>query len=170
MELYPFKQAAVFADEQTALEVGKQLKELGLPKVKIFLLSPDIENDENKLEPEGNEIRNRFIRNALIGAVAGAFSGAIIYLILKSIYPDLFIENIFLADITGLGLVGSFIGAIVGVLFGAKIKEDIFLGTLQDVLKQGKWSVMIHSEDKAVHQKVTKIIEDMNIEEKIMHN
>lgn len=170
MELYPYKQAAIFVDEQTASKVEKQLTNLQLPKVKFFVLSPDLEDDENKLEPESNEIRNRFIRNALIGGVAGAFVGVIIYLILKSINPDFFIDNPALADITGLSVIGSFIGAIIGVLFGAKIKEDAFLGTLQDTLKQGKWGVMVHAEDKAASAKITKIIEDMNIEDKIMHN
>jgi len=170
MEQYPYKQAVIFTDEQAAFDAEKEINRLNLSGIKAYVLSPDIEADEKKLEPESNKIRNRFIRNALIGGVAGAFVGVIIFLILKTINPDIFIENPALADITGLSVIGSFIGVILGVLFGAKVKEDMFLGELQDTLKQGNWGLIIHSDNKETSDKINKILQSVSNSEKVLHN
>jgi hypothetical protein len=135
-----------------------------------LLLSPvDLAGDEHKLEPEGDEIARTVVRRALYGGTGGALTGAAASVAAGAFKLTLFISHPVLASLVAIGY-GTAFGATGGALAGEKIKEDMFIGALEDALKHGQWAVIIHTPDKETTQKVKVMLEHVHGVEEMMKN
>ena len=72
MEPFPYKHAAIFANEVAAMNVVDQINQAAFPDIHLLILKPDT----GLLSPEGNTLRQKTIRDAVYGSTGGAIGAA----------------------------------------------------------------------------------------------
>ncbi len=151
MEQYKYKQAAIFDNAADAQFLYQRIKRDEHSDTLVFLLSPaDIGNSDRILEPEGDQIASSIVKKAFLGGAGGGATGAAASLVAGALKLVIFASHPVLASLVAIGY-GSALGATGGALIGENLKEDMFLGILEDALKQGHWVVIGHAttRDKA---------------------
>ncbi len=172
MEHYPYKNAAIFVDEQDARTVEQRINTVGFNNILLFVLAPSsqlISEDEVKLEPEGDEIRNTLVRDAVYGGAGGALTGAAASLAAGAFKLALFVSHPLMATLVALGY-GTALGATGGAIVGENVKEDLFIGVLEDSLRQGQWVVITHAPDKETASKINVLLEHVHGANNIVNN
>lgn len=170
MEHYRYKQAAVFTTEEEALQAQEMVSHAGLNDIQTFLLSPkDLAGDERRLEPEGDEVASTIVHKALEGAGVGAIAGAALSTGAGALQLALFMTHPVLATLAAIGY-GSAIGAVGGALAGEKLGEDLFIGAVEDALKNGHWAVVVHAADEPTAHKVQSLWQGIEGLEQVVDN
>jgi hypothetical protein len=156
MEHYPYKHAAIFANEVAVMNMADRLQAADLPQMRFVILKPDSDN-EKALNMDGNTARHKAIRDAVYGSTGGAIGAAVASLAATSLKMAAFVGHPFATAIAAIGY-GTLLGGTGGALYGG-IKGDAFLQALEEALGQGHWAIVVHSEDRETDQEVSRLME-----------
>ncbi|MEZ5535976.1 MAG: hypothetical protein R3F02_10170 [Thiolinea sp.] len=172
MERYPYKQAAIFSREEDARCVQERISAVGFDNTLTFLLSPTSvapDVDKQQLIPESDEIPGVMVRKAFYGGTGGALTGAAASMAAGAFKLALFASHPVLAGLAAIGY-GTVIGATSGLLAGESLKEEVFVGVLEEALKQGQWAVIIHAPDKETARKIKVLLEHVHGADNLVRN
>lgn len=167
MEYYRYKQTAIFADETSARAAKQHIQDGQFANIKLFVLTPTDKIDpiqEEKLEPEGDEIARSIVRDAVYGGAGGAAMGAIASLAAGAVEFSIFATFPIAATVAAISY-GAVLGATSGSLIGENLKEEDFVSHLEQALTAGHWVVIAHSTDKASSKRISALLDKENAEQ-----
>lgn len=156
LEHFPYKHAAIFANEVAAMNIIDRLQEANFPDMRYVVLKPD-ENHDAAFVIDGNSPRHKAIRDAVYGSTGGAIGAAVASLAATSLKVAAFVGHPFAVSMAAIGY-GTLLGGTGGALYGG-FKGDAFLQALESALAQGHWAIVVHSADKETDQAVSQLLE-----------
>lgn len=150
MEHFPYKHAAIFANEVAAMNVAERIRQAGLPDIHLVILQPDTGQTDSTM-------RSKIIRDGMYGSAGGAIGAAVVSLGAVSLKIAVFALHPWLAGLAAVGY-GSLLGGAGGTIYG-KLKSDAFLQALDQALKNGHWIIIVHSASQQTDQQVSQLLE-----------
>ncbi|MEW5792216.1 MAG: hypothetical protein ACOY5C_01135 [Pseudomonadota bacterium] len=170
METYPHKVAGIYADRSSAIAAYDFLRKHGVPEEQLHLISPEDaskaqpgqaaddaavtakpgEDLHQKLEPEGDEVGKRVLKDHILGAgvggVVGGVAGAAGVAAMAAGGVTLFAAAPVIATLAMAGW-GAMVGATVGTGVGMEAGE--FETMITDAAKNGQYILVVHASDEA---------------------
>jgi hypothetical protein len=156
MEKYIHKFSALYHNEALARQALQQLQSHNFSDEQLRLIGPNDADVGNQLEPEGDEIPKEVIRDTLVGAGIGGGVGAASTAVLAA-ETVLFATNPILGGLMAIGYATT-IGGLAGAIKGLKVKETIFVGVVEQALRQGSWALVVHAQDKEQEEIARRIL------------
>jgi hypothetical protein len=150
MENFPYKHAAIFANEVAVRNVTDRIRQASFPDIQVVILQPDPEHTDPV-------IRSKIIRDGVYGSAGGAIGAAVASLGAASLKIAVFAIHPVLAGLAAVGY-GTLLGGAGGTIYG-KLKSDAFLQALDEALKNGHWVVIVHSASQQTDQQVSQLLE-----------
>ena len=161
MEPFPYKHAAIFANEVAAMNVVDQINQAAFPDIHLLILKPDT----GLLSPEGNTLRQKTIRDAVYGSTGGAIGAAAASVTATSLKIAAFVAHPWLVGVAAVGY-GTLLGGAGGAVYG-ELKGDAFIQALDGALKSGHWVVVVHSKNLETDQQVSQLLEQTFTEDMV---
>lgn len=150
MQHYPYKHAAIFANEVAAMNVADNIRQQDFSDTHLNILQPGP-------DPVDPGSRNKIIRDAVYGGTGGAIGAAVASLGAASLKIAAFAFHPFLAGLAAVSY-GTMLGSAGGTIYG-KLKTDTFLQVLDDALQHGHWVVIVHSTSQETDQRISQLLE-----------
>ncbi|MGB5599603.1 MAG: hypothetical protein WBM66_12855 [Thiothrix litoralis] len=158
MEHFPYKHAAIFANEVAVKNVTDRIQQADHPDIHVVILQPGSEHTDPV-------IRRKIIQDGVSGSAGGAIGAAVASLGAVSLKNAVFAIHPFLAGLAAVGY-GTLLGGAGGTIYG-KLKSDAFLQALDEALKNGHWVVIVHSTSQATDQQISQLLEQTFTEDMV---
>lgn len=159
-EQYPLTLAAIYPDSDSTEVAKYSLRYAGVGDVRFVHLHADSPHVKPADEPVQSDNRNRFVRNVLIGGVIGSAVGAAGAL---GGLPSLFISAPVVAPLMAAGY-GATLGATAGAIKGLRIKQDLLVGMVQDVVRKGFHVLIVQAPDDVTYARTERAVADSIVE------
>ncbi|OQX14128.1 MAG: hypothetical protein BWK73_10280 [Thiothrix lacustris] len=163
MQRYPYKHAAIFANEVAARNVMARIQQAQLPEQRCLLLTPALAANTEETALEQQERRHKMIQHALSGGVGGAMGAAVASLAATSLKVVAFATHPWLAGMMAMGY-GGLVGSTGSALYTG-LQSDAFVQAVDTALQNGHWVVIAHSALLETDQQISQILEQPFTEE-----
>ena len=149
MKKYPYKVSALFDDRNAAESTLDSINAEHQENVAAFLVTPEQDDIDSKLEPETGAVKRELLANIFKGAVIGLIAGVIAIAIL--LWAG--ISFVLASPMLSLGwmlLYATVSGAAIGGIRGLRVSDGAHLSRLKDALSNGRIVIVAHAKDKAL--------------------
>jgi len=157
-QTHPYKVVGIYPQPRAAREARESVLSRGFASGEVFVITRGDVLEDEKIEPEGNAIRDEMVRNILGGAAAGAVAGSAGAAGLAATGFALVVTQPVAATLLAAGYggaVGSLLGA--GKAFG--VAEPDLAAMIKDALKEDHAVLVVQARDQQARERAMADVE-----------
>lgn len=139
------KVAAVFQTRAAARAAAAAIvAELGLQPAQVKVITPDTEDVDIKLEPEGGGIWRTIVLAHLRLGIAGAILGLVVFGVLMWMAVPFVVSSPRAAGLAAIAF-GGVAGLLLGGLVSLRPDHDRYIHATRDAMDEGLTTVVVHA-------------------------
>lgn len=153
MKKFPYKVSAIFDDRNAAESTLDGINAEYQGHVAAFLVTPEQDDIDSKLEPETGAVKRELLANIFKGVVIGLVAGVIAIAIL--LWAG--ISFVLASPMLSLGWLlfyAAASGGAIGGIRGLRVSDGAHLSGLKDALSNGRIVIVAHAQDKTLASKL----------------
>lgn len=157
------KIVAIFKTKEAAEDCAKKIQEYGLDSTQFDIVSPTDRDYDRKLEPEGQGIKRTGIKAHATFGIIGFVIGLALWGAFYFMGYDL-IKNTPIGSLAAFLFILTCFGLMMGGFITMRVDQQGVIQTVRTAVKEGNWSLLIHSRSHQQTQDVTQALTNLGID------